>query len=55
MSLSRWASREEVTDATLDQAEVISRMVDYMTANGDKIGRDHRPRRLGHRQHQARL
>ena len=27
----------EVTDATLDQAEVISRMVDYMTANGDKI------------------
>ena len=27
----------EITDATLDQAEVISRMVDYMTANGDKI------------------
>ena len=27
----------EVTDATLDQAEVISRMVDYMTANGDDI------------------
>ena len=27
----------EVTDATLDQAEVISRMVDYMTANGDAI------------------
>ena len=27
----------EVTDATLDQAEVISRMVDYMTANGDEI------------------
>ena len=27
----------EVTDATLDQAEVIARMVDYMTANGDKI------------------
>ena len=27
----------EVTDATLDQAEVISRMVDYMTAKGDKI------------------
>ena len=27
----------EVTDATLDQAEVISRMVDYMTANGDRI------------------
>ena len=27
----------EVTDATLDQAEVISRMVDYMTANSDKI------------------
>ena len=27
----------EVTDATLDQAEVISRMVDYMTANGDNI------------------
>ena len=27
----------EVTDATLDQAEAISRMVDYMTANGDKI------------------
>ena len=27
----------EVTDATLDQAEVIARMVDYMTANGDNI------------------
>ncbi|NKB69846.1 MAG: substrate-binding domain-containing protein [Candidatus Latescibacteria bacterium] len=27
----------EVTDATLDQAEVITRMVDYMTANGDRI------------------
>ncbi len=27
----------EVTDATLDQAEVIARMVDYMTANGDDI------------------
>ena len=27
----------EVTDATLDQAEVISRMVNYMTANGDNI------------------
>ena len=27
----------EITDATLDQAEVISRMVDYMTANGDEI------------------
>ena len=27
----------EVTDATLDQAEAISRMVDYMTANGDEI------------------
>ena len=27
----------EVTDATLDQAEIITRMSDYMTANGDKI------------------
>lgn len=27
----------EVTDATLDQAEVISRMSDYLTANGDNI------------------
>jgi simple sugar transport system substrate-binding protein len=27
----------EVTDNTLDQAEVISRMADYLTANGDKI------------------
>ena len=27
----------EVTDATLDQAEVITRMVDYMTANGERI------------------
>lgn len=27
----------EVTDATLDQAEVITRMTDYMTANRDKI------------------
>lgn len=27
----------EVTDATLDQGEIITRMTDYMTANGDKI------------------
>mgnify|MGYP001160766512 FL=1 len=27
----------EVTDATLDQGEVITRMVDYMTANYDKV------------------
>ena len=27
----------EVTDATLDQAEVIARMVDYMTANYDRV------------------
>ncbi len=27
----------EVTDATLDQAEVINRMVDYLTTNRDKI------------------
>jgi simple sugar transport system substrate-binding protein len=27
----------EVTDATLDQAEVIARMTDYVTANRDKI------------------
>jgi simple sugar transport system substrate-binding protein len=27
----------EVTDTTLDQAEIITRMVDYMTANGHKI------------------
>lgn len=27
----------EVTDATLDQADVISRMSDYLTANGDDI------------------
>lgn len=27
----------EVTDATLDQAEIISRMSDYLTANRDKI------------------
>ena len=27
----------EVTDATLDQAEVITRMTDYITANRDKI------------------
>jgi simple sugar transport system substrate-binding protein len=27
----------EVTDATLDQAEVITRMTDYLVANGDKI------------------
>ena len=27
----------EVTDTTLDQAEVITRMVDYMTANGHRI------------------
>jgi simple sugar transport system substrate-binding protein len=27
----------EVTDSTLDQAEIITRMSDYLTANGDKI------------------
>ncbi len=27
----------EVTDATLDQAQAISRMTDYITANGDRI------------------
>src|SRR6185312_9443716 len=27
----------EITEATLDQAEVITRMVDYLTANRDKI------------------
>ena len=27
----------EVTDATLDQAEIIQRMTDYLTANGDRI------------------
>jgi simple sugar transport system substrate-binding protein len=27
----------EVTDTTLDQAEIITRMVDYMTANGSKV------------------
>jgi simple sugar transport system substrate-binding protein len=27
----------EVTDATYDQAEIITRMSDYMTSNGDKI------------------
>ncbi|MGP1395487.1 MAG: substrate-binding domain-containing protein [Inquilinaceae bacterium] len=27
----------EVTDATLDQAEIITRMVDYLTANRDRI------------------
>jgi simple sugar transport system substrate-binding protein len=27
----------EVTDTTLDQAEIISRMVDYMTANGERV------------------
>lgn len=27
----------EITDATLDQAEAITRMVDYMTANGHRI------------------
>ena len=27
----------EITDATLDQGEVITRMVDYMTANYDKV------------------
>ncbi len=27
----------EITDATLDQAEIISHMADYLTANGDKI------------------
>ena len=27
----------EVTDATLDQGEIITRMSDYMTANGDRI------------------
>jgi simple sugar transport system substrate-binding protein len=27
----------EITDSTLDQAEVINRMVDYLTANRDKI------------------
>ena len=27
----------EVTEATLDQAEVIQRMTDYMTANGDRV------------------
>ena len=27
----------EITDATLDQADIISRMSDYLTANGDRI------------------
>jgi simple sugar transport system substrate-binding protein len=27
----------EITDATLDQAEIITRMSDYLTANGEKI------------------
>jgi len=27
----------EITEATLDQAEIITRMSDYLTANGDKI------------------
>ena len=27
----------EVTDATLDQAEIITRMSDYLTANRDKV------------------
>jgi simple sugar transport system substrate-binding protein len=27
----------EITDATLDQAEIITRMSDYLTANGDKV------------------
>lgn len=27
----------EITDSTLDQAEIITRMSDYLTANGDKV------------------
>jgi simple sugar transport system substrate-binding protein len=27
----------EITDATLDQAQIITRMSDYLTANGDKV------------------
>ena len=43
----------EVTDATLDQAEIITRMSDYLTANRDKHRRDHRPRRPRDRLDQA--
>ena len=32
----------EVTDATLDQAEIITRMSDYLTANRDQGEGDHR-------------
>ena len=39
----------EVTDATLDQADVISRMSDYVTANRKKIKAIDRPRRHGDR------
>ena len=45
----------EVTDATLDQAEVITRMTDYLTANRKQGQGDHRPRRPRHRLDQARL
>ena len=43
----------EVTDNTLDQAEVISRMSDYLTANRTKIKAHHRAWRPGDRQHPA--
>ena len=36
-SSSRSAITWEVTDATLDQAEIITRMSDYLTANRDEI------------------
>ena len=45
----------EVTEATLDQAEVITRMVDYLTANQRQDQGDHRPWRPRHRLDQAGL
>ena len=45
----------EVTETTLDQAEVITRMSDYLSANRDQDQGDHRSRRSGDGQHQARV
>ena len=43
----------EVTDSTLDQAEVITRMTRLPDRQRRQHRRDHRPRGLGHRQHPA--
>ena len=43
----------EVTDATYEQATVIDEMVNYLTANRDKIDGHDRPRRPRHRQRRS--